>query len=148
MLATTFQWMLSQPPLSIPSNSTPACPMFQWWLFLHILWRFLDRFFKWINPHLHFFFSLSENQLVHTSSTYFARISPQKLDKLEWLWPSKPWQVECAFVSLIGSHTMLGQHCQPVPVWWVRDVCLYDTCTFDRMSRVFLHATAVYEGTE
>ena len=54
----------------------------------------------------------SGDQLVRTIST---KISPQWLSELRRLRASVPWRVASEFVSLIGFHTMHGQHCQPAP---------------------------------
>ena len=35
----------------------------------------------------------------HFNFTLYARISPQWLSKLRWLWPNVPWQVGCQLVS-------------------------------------------------
>ena len=43
----------------------------------------------------------------------YARIGPQWLSKLRWLWLSVPCQIVCELISLIGSHTIPGQHYQP-----------------------------------
>ena len=39
--------------------------------------------------------------------TLYARISPQWLWELRWLWTSIPWRVACELVSLIGLHTII-----------------------------------------
>ena len=59
-------------------------------------------FLKWRWAHVQQFHSLSQNQ-----STV-----PQQSEEL---WPSVPWRVVCELVSLIGYHTLPGQHSQPTP---------------------------------
>ena len=63
---------------------------------------------------------LSADQITHTNSTLYTRISPQWLSELRWLWPSVPWWNACELVSLIGFHTMPGQQ-----LCWVKGVCMF-----------------------
>ena len=36
---------------------------------------------------------------MHTNSTLYVRVSPQRLSELRRLWPNVPWQVACELVS-------------------------------------------------
>ena len=56
---------------------------------------------------------LSGDQLMCTNSTLLAKIGPLWLSKLRWPWKSVSWWVTCELSSLIGSHTIPGQHNQP-----------------------------------
>ena len=68
-----------------------------------------------------FFFFFSGDQLAHINPPPFffggggCRVSPQWLSELRRMWPRAPWLVACELVSLIGSHTMPGQHSQQTP---------------------------------
>ena len=65
---------------------------------------------------LSFFFSFSffnGNQIACTNSTLLARISPQRFRELKWLWTTVFGRAASEIVSLIGAHTMSGQHSQP-----------------------------------
>ena len=44
-----------------------------------------------------------------------ARIRPQWLSELRWLWTSIPWQVACELIWLIGSHMMPWRHSDRFP---------------------------------
>ena len=50
---------------------------------------------------------------AHQFHSFMARIRPQCLSELRWLWLSVPWWAASELVSLAGSHTMPGQHSQP-----------------------------------
>ena len=95
-----------------------------WWWWLFPCWWGLWGKVWWLIPCPRFFF-LSEDQLMHTNSTFQARISPQWLSKLRWVWPSVSWWVASGFVALIGSHTMPGQHSQPTLTVF-SEVCMYN----------------------
>ena len=74
----------------------------------------------------HFFFLILFflNQLACTNSTFKARISVRWLiNELRWLL-SVPWRVACELISLIRSHTMPEQHCQPT-LTSLSQVCMH-----------------------
>ena len=50
---------------------------------------------------------------INLRALCWSRISPQWLSELRWPWESIPWPVVCDFVSLMGYHTIPGQHNQP-----------------------------------
>ena len=59
------------------------------------------------------------------NSTFCARISPQWLSELRWLWPNVPWQVACELIS--GQFPTLCLDSSIVsPLWlcWVKGVCV------------------------
>ena len=95
----------------------------------------------------HFF--IVENQLAHTNSTLYARITPQWLTEPRWLWLSVPWQIAHELVSLIGSNTMPGQHIRPTDL--VEGVCVFNIITRDKTSETLIptinftwHASKMY----
>ena len=58
---------------------------------------------------------LNGDQVLHTNSTLYARISPQWLSKLRQLWLSIPRQVASQLTSPIGFYIVPGQHSRPTP---------------------------------
>ena len=117
--------------------------------FLPLLFFFAVRIWGKIHwfPACAFFFFLSGDQFVHTNSTVYARIGSQWLSEQRWLWPSVPWWVACELVSLLGSHTMPGQHSQPTPTL-LGQGCLDVNCHlhFWQNDWGLLHATVVTWG--
>ena len=65
-----------------------------------------------------FFFFLKRNSArQHQFHSFKPRINRRLLSELRRLWTSVPWQVACELVSLMGFHTVPGQHSQPTPTW-------------------------------
>ena len=96
-----------------------------------------------------FFFGLSWDQIAHTIFLSYDRISPQWLSELRRLWPSVSWWVACELISLIGSHTMPGQHSQPTRTL-LHEGCICAeiwpaTCTFGRMTGIFCVSLGQHE---
>ena len=62
------------------------------------------------------FVVLSRDQLEHPQFHFMkVRISPQCVSELRRLWLSFPDELRVSSFSLIGAHTMSGQHSQPTP---------------------------------
>ena len=51
---------------------------------------------------------------THQFHSFRPRINVQWLSELRQLWASILWQVVCKLVSLMDSHLMHGQDCQPI----------------------------------
>ena len=56
------------------------------------------------------------DQLVHTNSTVYARMSPQWLSELRWLWPNVLWQFACELVSILVP-TLCPDSSKVSPLW-------------------------------
>ena len=78
-------------------------------------------------PELFLFCFLSGDQPTLTNSTFFqARIGPQSLSKLRWLWPSVSWQVACELMfpdrfPLLCRDSIAS----PLRRCWVTGVCVF-----------------------
>ena len=71
------------------------------------------------------FLGWNGNQLAHTSSTLYARISPRWFSELRRLWPNVPWQVACELVSgEVLTLCLDSGIVSPVRLRWVKDVCV------------------------
>ena len=67
---------------------------------------------------------------ARANSTFHARIGPQWLSKLIWLWPSVPWWLRVLWACfLIGSHTMWlcldSSIISPLWLGWVEGICMF-----------------------
>ena len=77
------------------------------------IWQTIPRLHTSLFFPFFFFLFLSRDKFMCSNSTpQGPRISPQWLSRLTWLWTSVPRWGACELVSLMSSHTMLGQHSQ------------------------------------
>ena len=85
----------------------------------------------WLNPRLQvffqfFFFFFKVGNTSRTPISLFqAMVNPQWLSELRRPWSSVAWKDTCEFVSLKGSHTMPGEHTQPILTLFDQRCCVF-----------------------
>ena len=142
---TTFRQNSASTDLThLIGNDYGVFLFFVWWWFFPCLWGFLGKVLQLI-PCLHFFL-WSGDQLTHTNAFFlYARISPQWLCELRWLWLSVV-ELHVRSFSMKASLIMPDSIVSPLWLCWFKGICML-RCNLQPVLLAewpgSLHATAV-----